>query len=93
MKDGLPKISVLFGWDKIERMSPTSPEKSIAVLTREYIKTHPSIADCLGDGLINYSALARKISKELAIKKEEAILIAARRYASEVQKKKKQENF
>lgn len=72
-------------------MSPTSPEKNIAVLTREYIETHPSIADCLGDGLINYSALARKISKELAIEKEEAILIAARRYATEIQKKKKRE--
>jgi len=72
-------------------MTQKSPKKSIAVLTREYVEKHPSIADCLADGLINYSALARKISDDLENNKEEAILVAARRYAKEMKKTKKRE--
>ncbi len=58
-------------------------EKSTTELTNEYIKEHPDIKNCLKKGLINYSSLARLISKELKIEKKsskEAILIAARRF-------------
>lgn len=58
-------------------------EKSTAELTMEYIKEHPDIKTSLKKDLINYSSLARLISKELGIEKKtsnEAILIAARRF-------------
>lgn len=57
--------------------------KSTAELTEEYIQSHPSIFDCLNKGLINYSALAREISKDLGISKKssvEAILVASIRF-------------
>lgn len=72
-------------------MSIKASKKTIAVLTREFIEKHPSILDCLQDGLINYSALARKMSNELQIGQEEAILIAARRYAKKLENQRKHE--
>ena len=57
-------------------------EKNTAEITNEYINEHPYIKNCLKKGLINYSALARYLAKELEIEKKsskEAILIAARR--------------
>jgi len=57
--------------------------KSTTELTVEYIKEHPQIKNCLKKGIINYSALARLIARELEIEKKtskEAILIAARRF-------------
>ncbi len=63
--------------------------KSTTELTKEYIKEHPSIKNCLGMGLINYSALSRHIAKELHIERKmsmEAILIAARRFQIELGK-------
>ena len=57
---------------------PTTTE-----LTEKYLTEHPSIKDCLKNGIINYSKLSRKIAKELEIEKMasiEAILIACRRY-------------
>ncbi len=62
-----------------------------AELTEKYIANHPSIKDCLKQGLINYSRLSRKIAKELNIEKKtsiEAILIAARRYEEKIKKEK-----
>lgn len=56
--------------------------KNTSELTNEYINEHPYVKNCLKKGLINYSALARHIAKELDIEKKsskEAILIAARR--------------
>ncbi len=58
-------------------------EKTTTDLTIDYIKEHPDIKNCLKKGLINYSSLARLISKELELEKKtskEAILIAARRF-------------
>lgn len=57
--------------------------KTATETTNEYIKEHADIKSCLKKGLINYSSLARLISKELNIEKKtskEAILIAARRF-------------
>jgi len=65
---------------------PTTTE-----LTEKYLSEHPSIKDCLREGIINYSKLSRKISKELQIEKKtsiEAILIAARRYEQKIKKER-----
>ena len=62
-----------------------------AELTEKYISDHPSIKDCLREGIINYSKLSRKIAKELNIEKKtslEAILIAARRYSEKLKSEK-----
>ncbi|MCA1812362.1 MAG: ACT domain-containing protein [Halobacteriales archaeon] len=53
---------------------------STAQVVREYIDAHPSVKDCLKLGLINLSALARRIMEEEGVKSEEAALIACRRY-------------
>jgi aspartokinase len=55
----------------------------IAKEVRDYIAGHPSVSDALKMGIINYSALARKISKELGIRQKEAVLAACRRYPVE----------
>jgi aspartokinase len=53
---------------------------SVAKQVREYIDRRPSIADALKMGIVNHSALARMVAKELGIRKGEAILAACRRY-------------
>jgi len=63
--------------------------KSTTELTEEYIREHPYIKNCLKKGLLNYSSLARLISKDLKIEKKsskEAILIAARRFQDKLKK-------
>src|SRR5256884_4025432 len=55
----------------------------IAREVRDYIAGHPSVADALKMDIVNFSALARKISKELGIRREEAVLAACRRYPVE----------
>lgn len=52
----------------------------VAQVVRDYIDTHPSIKDCLVDGLINLSALSRRIMHERGLTQMEATLVAARRY-------------
>ena len=56
------------------------PVVSTAAVVREYIDTHPSIKDGMRMGIINLSALARRIMDEKGIKSEEAALMACRRY-------------
>lgn len=55
----------------------------VAKVVRDYITSHPSIQDALRMGIVNYSALARKICKELSIRHEEAVLAACRRFPME----------
>lgn len=57
---------------------------SVTRATQRYIAAHPSVKDCLKNGLINYSALSRAICREEKIKKFDAVLVACRRYASKV---------
>lgn len=62
---------------------------NITKLTERYINQHPSVKDCVRKGLINYSALTRKIAEDsnLDLKKNfDAILIACRRYFRKVKK-------
>ena len=67
-----------------------------AELTEQYIESHKSIKDCLKHGIINYSSLSRKISRDLRIEKKsskDAILIAAIRYTKKVKSEKIKEVF
>ena len=63
---------------------------SITKITEDYIKTHPSVKDCLKRGLINYSSLSRAVCEELKLGKEnfDAVLTAARRYCTKLDKEK-----
>ncbi|MBN2423110.1 ACT domain-containing protein [Candidatus Woesearchaeota archaeon] len=56
--------------------------------TEKYIREHPSVKDCLKNGLVNYSALTREISKELKINNFDAILVACRRYKEKITQEK-----
>lgn len=62
-------------------MEPSVP--SVALQVREYIDNHPSIADALKMGVVNHSALARRIAKDLGFRKEDAVLAACRRYPAD----------
>ena len=64
---------------------------NIAKLTARYIARNPVIRECLATDMVNYSKLARKIGKELKIRKIPAIVVACRRYASSLRKGKKEE--
>lgn len=56
-------------------------ERSTASRVREYIDLHPSIKDGVRMGVVNLSALARKIVDEVPeVTSEEAALVACRRY-------------
>lgn len=62
---------------------------NITKLTENYILQHPSIKDCLKNGLINYSSLSRKIAAELNMNVKnnfDAILIACRRLKRKLKK-------
>jgi hypothetical protein len=68
---------------------PKRPMPTTAEITNEYISKRRSIRECLKDGLINYSALSRKIASDSKKEKKsskEAILIAARRFKEKVTK-------
>ncbi|HUR70256.1 MAG TPA: hypothetical protein VM370_13510 [Candidatus Thermoplasmatota archaeon] len=61
-------------------MPKKKPVVSTAAVVRDYIDMHPSIKDGMRMGIINLSALARKIMDEKGIRSEEAALMACRRY-------------
>jgi aspartokinase len=47
---------------------------------RRYVLSHPSIRDCLQLGLVNHSALARRICDELKIESFDAVLAGIKRF-------------
>ena len=62
---------------------------SITKLTENFIMEHPSVKDCLKNGLINYSSLSRHIALELNLNPNrnfDAILIACRRLKRKLKK-------
>ena len=68
---------------------------NITKLTENYIFEHPSVKDCLKNGLINYSSLSRQIASELNLnlkKNFDAVLIACRRLKSKLKKEEVFEN-
>ncbi|HET6398410.1 MAG TPA: ACT domain-containing protein [Candidatus Thermoplasmatota archaeon] len=63
---------------------PKRPERkpeSIAQAVRHYIDARPVVRDAIAMGIVNYSALTRRIQDETGIQGEEAVLVACRRYA------------
>ena len=68
---------------------------NITKLTENYVLQHPSVKDCLKNGLINYSSLSRRIASELNlnIKNDfDAILIACRRLKRKLKQEETFEN-
>ena len=66
---------------------------SISRQVEGYINSHPSIKDCVKNGLVNYSALSRQAMAKLGIPKNnfDAVLIACRRHYDKL--KNQQEGF
>lgn len=62
-----------------------------ADITRRYIDEHPAIRDCLAWDVVNFTALARKILEEKALKNEEAVTVAIRRYQKQMQRQTPQD--
>lgn len=57
---------------------------SISDLVRIYLKNKPYTIEALENGIVNFSALARVIQRQLRIKNYHAIKAALRRYAHEL---------
>jgi hypothetical protein len=55
--------------------APTAAE-----IARRYIEDHPSIRDCLGYDIINFTSLGRKIRADTGLANQEAVEVACRRY-------------
>lgn len=60
------------------RAKPAGP--TAAEISRRYIEEHPSIRDCLGYDIINFTSLGRKIRAETGLGNQEAVEVACRRY-------------
>lgn len=54
---------------------------SVARTVRAYIDRRPVVRDALSMGIVNLSALSRRILRETDLTQEEAILVACRRYS------------
>ncbi|MCI4364967.1 MAG: ACT domain-containing protein [Thermoplasmata archaeon] len=54
-----------------------------AEVARHYVAGHPSVADCLAYGVVNVTALARRIGDEVGFAHTEAIEAALRRWKPE----------
>lgn len=65
---------------------------SYAKQIRTFLSENQSIADCLTKGLINYSALARLICKDIGTSKTDAVLMSCRRLAQKPIFKKQRDN-
>lgn len=57
-----------------------APVASVAQSVRSYIDARPVVRDALGLGIVNLSALTRRIRDEAGLGSEEAVLVACRRY-------------
>lgn len=55
---------------------------SVARTVRAYIDRRPVVRDALAMGIINLSALSRRIQRDTGLQQEEAILVACRRYTA-----------
>ncbi len=60
--------------------NPQAPGPTAAEITRRYIEDHPSVRDCLGYNIVNFTSLARKIRSETGLANQEAVEVACRRY-------------
>lgn len=57
-----------------------SSTPTAAEIARRYIEEHPSIRDCLGYDIINFTSLGRKIRGDTGLANQEAVEVACRRY-------------
>jgi aspartokinase len=55
-------------------------ETSVAERVREYLDAHPILGDAIRLGIGNHSAIARRISEDLGLSANDAVLAACRRY-------------
>lgn len=55
-------------------------ESSVAKSVRKAIESKPSVVDCLKADVVNYTALARVLCRELGIKNNEAVVSAIKRH-------------
>ena len=62
------------------RSSGTGQQVSVAQAVRTYIDARPVVRDALALGIVNLSALTRRIRDETGLGSEEAVLVACRRY-------------
>lgn len=58
-----------------------SAQVSVAQAVRTYIDARPVVRDALAMGIVNLSALTRRIRDETGLGSEEAVLVACRRYS------------
>ncbi len=58
----------------------TTSVPSIARQVREYLDADPVLADAIRAGVANHSAIARRVSAELGVKRPEAVIAAVRRF-------------
>jgi len=59
---------------------PPEESRSGAEVARAYVAGHPSIADCLAYGIVNFTALARRITDETGSRNPDAVEAALRRW-------------
>jgi hypothetical protein len=66
----------------VARKKPVQTKKggSVAQSVRTYIDVRPVVRDALAMGIVNLSALTRRIRDETGLGTEEAVLVACRRY-------------
>jgi hypothetical protein len=65
------------------QLSEGTDPRTGAEIARQYVAGHPSIADCLSYGVVNVTALARRIGGEMGFAHPEAIEAALRRWKPE----------
>ncbi len=65
---------------QVDRMGSTPDPRTGAEIARQYVASHPSVADCLAYGVVNVTALARRIGGEVEFAHPEAIEAALRRW-------------
>lgn len=58
----------------------TTAAPTAAEIARRYIEDHPSIRDCLGYDIVNFTSLGRKIRADTGLANQEAVEVACRRY-------------
>lgn len=63
-----------------KRKSQGGAQVSVAQAVRTYIDARPVVRDALAMGIVNLSALTRRIRDETGLGSEEAVLVACRRY-------------
>jgi hypothetical protein len=65
----------------VARKKPVQAQTlSVAQAVRSYIDARPVVRDALAMGIVNLSALTRRIRDETGLGSEEAVLVACRRY-------------